>query len=222
MAPPVPIFSPVEPTEPLGDVESPGVGRIRRLNRRRIAEASLALLEEGVGVPTAAQVAAKAGLGRRTLFRHYPDLGELFLEVVRLNVVRHQELWGPIPAEGSREARLRALARQRRQLFESVRPVRRAAVALEARFPAATRLLQTGNRVHREQLETLLAPDLEGAPRELVDVLDAVASYDFWERLCARQGLRPPEAEAVLERMLRTLLAGWEHEPRRAPLRPSG
>jgi AcrR family transcriptional regulator len=187
---------------------APTGSRVVRHTRRRIASATLELLEEGVLRPTAAQVAARAGVGRRTVFRHYQDLGALFAEVVRLNVMRHQELWQPIEAEGAREERVRALVRQRRRLFEAVRPVRRSAASLENRFPVVSELLGGGVRVNREQLEALLAPELEGAAPGLVEALDAVASYEFWDRLRTRQRLGPRQAAAVLEQTLLAVLRG--------------
>lgn len=187
---------------------APGESRVRRRTRRRIALATLELLEEGVVRPTFAQVAQRAGVGRRTVFRHYEDLGALFFEVTRLNVIRHQELWQPLEARGSREERVRALARHRQRLFEAVRPLRRSASSLETRYPQVDELLQGGVRVNRAQLEAVLAPELEGAPRELVEALDAVASYEFWDRLRTRQRLGPRQAAATLERALLALLRG--------------
>lgn len=190
-----------------GRTEDAGAGR---RTRRRIAGAMLELIDEGVLRPTATRVAERAGVGRRTVFRHYQDLGGLFAEVTRLNVIRHQALWQPIEAEGgSLEARVRALARHRRRLFEAVRPLRRSAASLESRYPVVADLLQRGARVNREQLETLLAPELERAPRGLADALDAVASYEHWDRLRRRQGLGPRKAAALLEQTLLALLRGW-------------
>src|SRR5215210_6885295 len=60
---------------------TPGVdGRTARAERTRaaLAEALLSLLEEGDLRPTAASIAARAGVSERTLFQHFPEREALF------------------------------------------------------------------------------------------------------------------------------------------------
>lgn len=63
--------------------------------RKKIADAMLALLGEGVMRPTAEQVAARADVGLRTVFRHFEDMPTLHSEVIGVidglveSVVRH-------------------------------------------------------------------------------------------------------------------------------------
>ena len=58
-------------------------GRIRRgtENRKRIQLAFLELLRDGVHSPTAEQVAEKAGVGLRSVFRHFDDMEGLYREI---------------------------------------------------------------------------------------------------------------------------------------------
>ena len=55
----------------------------RRLRSERsqtaIIEAALTLMEEGTLVPTAQQIADRAGVGIRSFFRHFADMDSLFL-----------------------------------------------------------------------------------------------------------------------------------------------
>ena len=58
-------------------------GRRQRSERSQTAiiAAALALMEEGTLVPTAQQVADRAGVGIRSFFRHFADMDSLFLAV---------------------------------------------------------------------------------------------------------------------------------------------
>ena len=47
-------------------------------SRKAIIDASLSLLEDGILVPTAQQVAERAGVGIRSFFRHFEDMESLF------------------------------------------------------------------------------------------------------------------------------------------------
>ncbi len=58
-------------------------GRVRRgaQNRDRILDALYALIGEGELQPTAEQVARRAGVGERTVFRHFEDMETLHAEL---------------------------------------------------------------------------------------------------------------------------------------------
>ena len=58
-------------------------GRVRRGERSRgaIVEALHALIGAGDLAPTAQQVAERAGVGLRSVFRHFRDMESLFAEV---------------------------------------------------------------------------------------------------------------------------------------------
>ncbi|MBW8755785.1 MAG: TetR family transcriptional regulator, partial [Sphingomonadales bacterium] len=57
--------------------------RLRTENsRRKISEGFIALVAEGVVTPTAEEVALRAGVGVRSVFRHFKDMETLYLELV--------------------------------------------------------------------------------------------------------------------------------------------
>ena len=58
----------------------------------------------------------------------------------------------------------------------------------------------------RAELQRTFGLELEGAPPDLLEALDAAASWQVWEALRNHQGLDEDEARKVLERMLRALL----------------
>ncbi|GIR71683.1 MAG: hypothetical protein CM15mP74_29340 [Halieaceae bacterium] len=56
-------------------------GRRQRSERSQTAiiKAALSLMDEGTLVPTAQQIADRAGVGIRSFFRHFADMDSLFL-----------------------------------------------------------------------------------------------------------------------------------------------
>ena len=54
-----------------------------RSSYRRIVEAMMELIVEGDLSPSAARVAEEAGIGLRTVFRHFDDMDALYAEITR-------------------------------------------------------------------------------------------------------------------------------------------
>src|SRR5690606_37960175 len=64
----------------MGTVGSNQRSRGPEQTRRAITEALLDLLRESGKVPTAADIATRAGVSRRSVFVHFSDLDELYVE----------------------------------------------------------------------------------------------------------------------------------------------
>jgi hypothetical protein len=60
--------------------------------------------------------------------------------------------------------------------------------------------------VARAELERTFGLELAEAPAELLEALDAAASWQVWEALRNHQGLDVEPARKVLRRLLRSLL----------------
>ena len=79
----------------------------RRLRSERskqaIIDAILALMEEGNLVPSAQTVADRAGIGIRSVFRHFADMEELY--AIAGEQQRHEKHVGHRPSPGPRWAR---------------------------------------------------------------------------------------------------------------------
>ena len=60
----------------------------RRNNRRRIVAAMLELVRDGAISPGAEEVAERAGVGLRTVFRHFDDMESLYREMAE--AMRHE------------------------------------------------------------------------------------------------------------------------------------
>ena len=108
-------------------------GRLARGARARaaIVEALLALIERGDLRPSAARIAARAGVSLRSVFQHFNDVESLFAAAAERQAERLASLAGAVDDQGPLARRLDAFVRQRARLLEAVSPVRRAAVLME-------------------------------------------------------------------------------------------
>lgn len=192
----------------VADLPTAADGRVRRGERSRqaIVAALYELIGEGNLQPTAQQVATRAGVGIRSVFRHFSEMESLYaamdcrLEGDAIAILRGGARQGGV---GERAA---ALARQRAALFERIAPFKRSANLLRwrSRF-----LAERHRRLMRALREDLLAwlPELAGAPAELVEAVDLALCFETWDILRTDRRLSVRVATAVAERTVRALLA---------------
>lgn len=175
-------------------------GRVRRgeRSRQRIVTALFDLIGAGVLKPTAQQVAARAGVGMRTVFRHFSEMETLY---AAMNGRLDGEVRPALMAArrvGPLSERLAGLVRHRAQLFERVAPYKRAANLQRWR----SRYLEGRHHVMQRDLRADLLrwlPELRAAPAAVVEAIDLVTSFEAWERLRNEQGLSAKAAMAVVE-----------------------
>lgn len=187
-------------------------GRRRRglRNRQAVVEATLSLLEDGDPNPSASDIAERAGVSLRSVFRHFDDLDALFLAGIQRQAQRTAHLYAP-PARGGKPAdRVQALVRQRRRLHEAVAPVRRGWVLRYRNHPTMVPVMAEVRAELRRQIVDLFAGDLVGlsaaARRDVIDAIDVATSFSAWDHLRFDQGLPPVRAAAVLRRTVSALL----------------
>jgi len=177
---------------------APGIdGRALRAERSReaIVDALVALVGEGTPVPTAQQVADRAGVGIRTVFRHFSDMESLFAEVSARVRAELRPLLEARPPAGPPAARLRELVRRRARLFERLLPYRRSTQAWRWRSPFLDQQVRADHRALRAELRRAL-PELVRTERDL-EALDAALSPELWQRLRVEQRLGPKRAEVA-------------------------
>jgi AcrR family transcriptional regulator len=196
-------------------------GRRARAERSReaVVDAILELLREGDDPPGAAEIAERAGVSLRSVFRHFDDLETLYA----VAVARHTELIAPlfvlepVPVPpGARVApladRIRALARQRARLFEAMTPVRIVGERQRRRSASIAAGLDQSRRELRRQLVDLFDPELAPLPaperRDILDALEMVAGFAAWHQARTDQGLSVTRAQAALARAISALVPG--------------
>lgn len=180
-------------------------------NRDAVVDAILDLIIEGNSKPGAAEIAERAGVSMRSVFRHFDDLESLYAAALDRHVDRLRPLFVPPPATGSLASRIDAVVAQRARLYEAMTPVRRVGMRLRDRSEALRQGLETGRRTLRDQLAELFAAELTPLDaktrRELLDALEAAGSWESWDQLRSAQGRSVARASAALGRTLTALLA---------------
>ena len=175
-------------------------GRRRRGqdNRARIVAAMLEMIRDGEVSPVAEQVAERAQVGLRTVFRHFKDMDSLYSEMSEV-IEREVRAISEQPF-GSAEPRGRVLelVARRGEAFEKIAPFKRASEALRHRSQF---LDADSNRLVvalRAILEHIAPPEVV-ADRERLETLDLLLSWESWARLRREQGLSPAQARKALE-----------------------
>lgn len=187
-------------------------GRTLR-SRQAICDAYLDLVQEGVLLPSADQIADRAGLSRRSIFNHFRDLAALNDAVVEAGMQRWAHLLEEIPRALPIAERVAKLAEVAARFYEATTPFRRSMAAGALVGPVkgeAVRAARALLKQQRDRVAELFAAELAplDAPEraELVEALDAAVSPGNWEHLRASRGLSLARARAVMQRSLVALL----------------
>ena len=181
-------------------------GRVQRgeRNRELILDALFTLVESGELQPTAEQVAQQAGVGTRTVFRHFADMESLYVELHERVEKEVRPLLGRRLPAGDITTRAAALIQQRSLIFERISPFMLSGQALRH----GSRFLQQSHarfcRILRTDLEKSFVAELAAAdePAQLLDGLDLLASFEAWHRLRTEQGLSRTRASRVVHQSL--------------------
>jgi AcrR family transcriptional regulator len=186
--------------QPVRSEEQIEDGRVRRgaRNRAAIADALVELVSEGSVQPTAEQVAERAGVRVRTVFRHFDDMESLHLEIQRRVRERVQPLFAAVPTGGSLDSRIRALVRTASEAYEQLAPFKRTENAQRYRYAFIQRDREAGVRAARGLLQRVI-PELREAPAPLASALELVLSFEAWDRLRTDQRLGVERARAATE-----------------------
>jgi AcrR family transcriptional regulator len=157
----------------------------------------LDLIREGDVAPSAARVAERAGVGLRTVFRHFDDLDSLYREMTeRIEADIMPLVLRPFESTEWR-SRLRELVKRRAEVNERIFPFR---VSGNLRRFQSEYLMDNHRRsllLERSALAAILPVKLV-RDRVLFAALDMVTGFQGWRRLRQDQGLTAKEAEAVI------------------------
>ena len=188
---------------PLADAP-PTDGRLLRAERTRrsVVDAFLDLVQEGELRPTAQQVSDRCGVSMRSIFRLFEDVDALHVAAIAAHVERVAHLFEAPRATGPLESRVAALVAQRTRLYETIGPVRRMAIRLAPRSRPIAAELAHADKILRGHLGELLAAELAvmrpGRQAEVIEALDALTSWETWERLRTAQRLEADAAARVV------------------------
>jgi AcrR family transcriptional regulator len=170
-------------------------------NRRKIVEAMLALIGEGAIAPGAEEVAARAEVGLRTVFRHFDDMDSLYREIsARMNEELMPIAAVPLP-EGDVRARLVELGNRRARVFERMMPFKIAADVHKHRSVFLTEEHAGIAAFMRKSLIEVLGPKL-ARDKQRLEALDMLLSFDAWRRLRVDQNLSAAQAKKLVGQMV--------------------
>jgi AcrR family transcriptional regulator len=180
-------------------------GRTRRgeRNREAIIDALIACYDDGVLRPSVQEVAERAGVSARSVHNHFVDVETLRSEVAQRQWERCSGFTVALDLDLSVTERVEQLVAQRAALYEEVTPVRRAALLSVDKSPTIAANLARLDRTLRRQLERAFAVE-----PDVLDAIDAVASWDTWNRLRRAQGCSVARARRILTRTIRTIIEG--------------
>ena len=167
-------------------------------SRRRIVEAMRDLVREGTVSPRAEEVAARADVGLRSVFRHFDDMESLYREIGDLILVDVAPMLELPPPSGTADEILEEMIDRRAKLFERIMHFSVAADMNAHRSPFLADDRARMNTAFRDIMRSAL-PTAIRKDRVLVDALDAVLSFDFWRRLRVDQRLSISQARRVVE-----------------------
>ena len=185
--------------------ETDGRRRRGQDNRARIVAAMLEIIRAGDMSPSAEQVAARADVGLRTVFRHFKDMDSLYRE---MSVAIEDELRSIVDAPFRSDHwkdRIVELVDRRAVAFEKIMPFKRASESFRYR----SRFLDDDSSrlviALRAILVRVLDPGVAGDPIR-VEALDLLLSFEAWSRLRREQGLSTDQAAEVLRAAVRRTL----------------
>lgn len=190
--------------------EKPDGRRARAVaSRARILAAMVDLIQAGEVQPSAEAVAARAGVGVRTVFRLFNDVDGLHQGLQETMDARLAPIYAE-PVRGSLVERLDQLVARRAAVFETLARPKAFADANRVRSPGMIAAHQAFVRRQRQ----LLLGHLEGvAPKagDLIEALDLALSFDVWRRLREDQRLEPADAERIVRQLARAAVAAMNN-----------
>jgi len=183
-------------------------GRLERSRstRQQIVAAMLELVRERADLPGPEDVAARAGVGRRTVFRHFEDMDSLYAEIGS-NIAR---IVMPMATAAfqSRHWRdkLHEMIDRRARIFEEIMPYRLVSLLVQRQSDFVQARLAKSYQMETAALRAVL-PAAVIADTVTLHALDLMLGFPSWRRLRQEQGLDVDDARAVLHAMMTRQLA---------------
>jgi AcrR family transcriptional regulator len=185
-------------------------GRRKRseISRDKLVAAMIALVGEGELSPSAEAVAERAGVGLRTVFRHFGDMEALYAAMQARLQIEYADWQDPFVADDWR-GQLAELTGRRLRTYERLLPYKRAADA-HRHASATIRHQYAGVRAAmrgRQHRQLSVLPPALGEDAVARETIDLMLSFETWQRLRDEQGLTPEAARAMVLASLERLTA---------------
>jgi AcrR family transcriptional regulator len=177
----------------------------RRLRSERtkqlIIEAFLALVREDPKVPTAVQIAERAGYSVRSVFERFPDLNALRVAATDYALAQAAALAPARHVDGDRQTRVRSQVDTRARTCERGVALWRVLMSMQDESDELKARVRRAREVTMARLELMYKPELSTLPhderRDLLVALEALTDMESWARMREQYGLPFEEASAV-------------------------
>lgn len=182
--------------------------RLRReQNRRAVLDALVGLFEEGVYQPSTGEIAERAGISPRSLFRYFDDVDDLNRAAVERHLDLHRGLFEiDIDPDDATANKIDRFVAARALLHETVAPSARAARLVAHRRDVVASQLADTRRFMRSQVHRTFARELAGERVALLPAIDELCSFESYDFLRHGHGLSLAKATAALVAALTQLL----------------
>lgn len=163
-------------------------------------------------MPTAAEIAKRAGYSVRSIFERFADLDALSLATADYAIALGQAEAVAVDVDADRTTRIASHVRVRAQACEKWLPLWRILTAkpIQEQLPGTRARVIGVRRANVERIELMYAPELDTlaavARRKLLVALATLTSFESWEQLRSDFGLSGDDALDVWRNAIDRLL----------------
>jgi len=182
-------------------------GRVIRgeRNRQTLLDAAYDLIEEGNLAPSAQEIAQRAGVGLRGVFRHFGDMEGLRAAIDERTSAQGAARFAGGNREGSFRERLLHAVEQHAAAYEDKGNFFRAMQIDRWNSEVLRKSYYRDNHRLRKDLEDWL-PELKSLSPHRREAVDMVASFEAWQRLREHQHQSVEVSIDIVYDMIKTLM----------------
>tara|TARA_B110000090_G_scaffold116845_1_gene130190 strand:- start:160 stop:750 length:591 start_codon:yes stop_codon:yes gene_type:complete len=174
-------------------------------SKQAIIEAMLEMIGEGILIPSAQQVSDRAGVGIRSVFRHFENMESIFIMADETRRTRYEDDFLGGDRQGGVEERILLMVEHHAKGYELHGNVMLSTKSQRWRYATLRKNYGRYQRGLRKNLEDWL-PELAALDVGTREAVDGIASFEFWNRLRDHQGLSKRAAIDVVVKMLNGLV----------------
>jgi AcrR family transcriptional regulator len=178
--------------------------------RRLIIEAYMALVRETGQMPTAVQIAERAGYSVRSVFERFPDLTALRIAVTDYAIAEGRASGVLRDLDADRLTRIKSQVEQRGSGCERWLPLWRVLSADASHSADLQQRIRMIRQLVVMRMEMMFRPELSSVSddtrKKIVLALEALLDFESWARMRELYGLSFDEASAVWVKSIDRLL----------------
>ena len=178
--------------------------------RRLIIEAYMALVRENNQMPTAVQIAERAGYSVRSIFERFPDLNALRVAVTDYAIAEARSSGALRDLDGDRATRIRSQVEQRGRGCEHWLPLWRVLSSDAVTSPDLHQRIGMIRQLIVMRMEMMFRPELstvsDDVRKKIMLSLEALLDFESWARMRELYGLSFEQASGVWVKAVDRLL----------------